>query len=287
MLIVAARMPGRSGGTAAGARTEPISPNPRPHAASAHAAQPAVAAGRNPNAISPPASATPPTATAARGARSGTSHLTAIVAIGSDVTTSAPAIGDQPQTTTSSNTDRNSAPTNAPYNARKPALASAVRERTSGRGAASTERTRGSTTAMSASAASGACSKKMLRQLKSSVRNPPSAGPTATPIVPARPQSRIACSSLPRIPANTGIAPTSASAAPSPWTVRLVMRTSKEVASPHDKDATANTPRPSPASTCPRARLANQSTPSAPTTIARLYAVIVHETVTIETSNAP
>ena len=62
MLIVAARVPGASGGTAAGASTPPSSPRPRPHAASAAAAHTAVDAGRNPSATSPPASAMPPTA---------------------------------------------------------------------------------------------------------------------------------------------------------------------------------------------------------------------------------
>ena len=119
--------------------------------------------------------------------RPGMSRRTTSVPIGSVVTTSAPVIGDQPHTTTSSSTDRNSAPTSAPYSARKPAFASPVRGRGPRRGVRSTARTRGSNTATSASAASGAWSRKMLRQLNSSVRKPPSAGPTATPIVPAKP----------------------------------------------------------------------------------------------------
>ena len=114
MLTVAARMPGRSGGTAAGASTPPSNPNPRPHAPSAAAAQPAVDAGRKPSATSPPASAMPPTATATQCGRPGRSLRTTIVPTGSVVTTSAPVIGDQPHTTTSSSTDRKSAPTSAP-----------------------------------------------------------------------------------------------------------------------------------------------------------------------------
>ena len=207
ILTVAARMPGSSGGTAAGPSTPARSPNPTPHAANAAAAHAAVDAGRNPSATNPPASEIPPTATATRGDTLGTRLRTAIVPTGSVVTTSAPAIGDHPHTTTSKSTDRKSAPTKAPYSARKPAFATPAPARRSVRGARSTARTRGSMTAISASAASGAWSKKMLRQLNSSVRKPPSAGPSATPIVPASPHTRIACSSLPPIPTNTGIAP--------------------------------------------------------------------------------
>ena len=92
----------------------------------------------------------------------------------------------------------------------------------------------------------GACSRKMLRQLKSWVRKPPSAGPTATPIVPASPHSRMACSSLPRIAESTGTAPTSAIAAPRPCTVRPTMSMPNDVERPHHSDATANDPKPEP-----------------------------------------
>ena len=285
MLIVAGRIPGASGGTAAGASTPPSSPKPRPHAASAAAAHAAVDAGRNPSATSPPASAIPPTAT-----------VDPLREPGNEAAHDDRA--DRQRRDDDRARDRRPAPHDDEEEHRQEERADqrAVEREEAGvreAGVRSPLRPRRSldradaaiVTAMSASAASGAWSKKMLRQLKSCVRNPPSAGPTATPIVPASPHTRIACSSLPRIPASTGTAPTSASAAPNPCTVRPTISISNEVANPHDNDAAANTPRPIPASTCPRIRCSIASTPSAPTTIARLYAVIVHETVTIDTSN--
>ena len=166
-------------------------------------------------------------------------------------------------------------------------FASQVRPTRSRRGAISTARARGSSTATSAIAASGACSRKMLRQLNNCVRRPPSAGPSAAPMVPATPQIAIACASLPRMPASTGTRPASASAAPKPCTVRPMIRTSNELASPQPSDASANTDKPMPANTWPRTRRSSGSTASAPTTIAMLYAVIVHDTPTIETSKVP
>ena len=52
-------------------------------------------------------------------------------------------------------------------------------------------------------------------------------------------------------------------------------------------EAAANTVSPIPARTWPFTRRSNGKTASAPITIATLYAVIVHDTATIETSNVP
>ena len=128
----------------------------------------------------------------------------------------------------------------------------------------------------------------MLRQLNSCVRKPPSAGPSATPIVPASAHTRIACSSLPRIPTSTGIAPDERERG-----TKALKRASDDQHLERASRAhtTATPPRTRP-NRSPREHVrarvrSNARMPIAPTTIARLYAVIVHETVTIDTSNVP
>ena len=114
MLIVAAPTSGTLGDTDTGLRMPLRRPRPRPHANSAGAAHPADAAGRYASPSNPPASATPPVTTANRAGSSGPSLRTTIAPSGIALTTNAPVIGDQPHTTTSNNTARNSAPTSAP-----------------------------------------------------------------------------------------------------------------------------------------------------------------------------
>ncbi len=68
---------------------------------------------------------------------------------------------------------------------------------------------------------------------------------------------------------------------------RPAISISNELAKPHTSEAAENRPSPMPANTWPRMRRSSGSTASAPTTIAMLYAVIVHDTPTIETSKVP
>ena len=73
----------------------------------------------------------------------------------------------------------------------------------------------------------------------------------------------------------------------SPARTRPTISSSNELAKPQTSDAAENSRSPMPANTWPRTRRSSGSTASAPTTIAMLYAVIVHDTPTIDTSKVP
>ena len=208
------------------------------------AANQGAAPGRAARPTRPPASrAAPPMAATDAPSRAPRKRATK-VPTGSAVTTSAPAMGSYCQTSTTSSTDRNSAPTRAAKTRTKPRLA-VTDPGTRGVGRVGPRpRTMGAATTTSAAAATGAWTMKIARQSSSWVRMPPRAGPRAAPIVPAHAHQARPDVSEPRSAASTGMAPASSRAAPTPWAHRAASRKPNEPAMPAASDDAANTTSP-------------------------------------------
>ena len=213
---------------------------------------------------------------------------TTIVPTGSVVTTSAPAIGDQPHTTTSSSTDEEQRADERAVEreeadvgetgARRGVPAAAALDRAHPRVEHRDERERGERRLQEEDAAPA----EELGQ---------EAAERGTDRDADRARERPRLDRVRVAPADAGQHRDRARRARTRRrglaSSRPIISTSNDDATPHTNDAPANTPSPTPASTWPRTRRSSASTPIAPTTIARLYAVIVHDTVTIETSNVP
>ena len=139
--------------------------------------------------------------------------------------------------------------------------------------AAQRARAAGSTATTTAPATIGACTKKIARQSKSSVRSPPSAGPTAVPIAPASAhhrRARLVPSSAGGTTApSTGSDPASRNVAPTPWTARATSSIGSDDANPAASDADANTATPATTSDSGRTRRWRSATGTATTATAR------------------
>ncbi len=238
--------------------------------------------GRTARAASPPETSATPEAirtagVPARGAR----RAASIAATGITVTTSPARAGDIPQPSTSSSTTRKSAATR-PAESRKSAAFAA----TCGRSAGSGRRcARSPRTAVSVASATGTWARKIDSQPKSSVRTPPSAGPSAAPATPAVTQMRAARASLPVTSDSRSSAAVTRNAAPAACTQRAPTRLPKVGASPHASDAAANTSTPE--TNAPRGRRrATNAAGTASSANARLKAVSVQDTAVMPTSNS-
>ena len=151
---------------------------------------------------------------------------------------------------------------------------SGIRPGSDGGGSA---RTAAESAAAIATAASGAWTAKIARQSKSSVRIPPSAGPTAVPSVPAVTQIAIARRRSPLRTTSTGSEAPSRSAAPIPCATRPATSASRLFDRAHPIDATRKTPSPASRSEAGRTRRTKGRSAKAATTTARLYAVTTQE----------
>ncbi len=121
-----------------------------------------------------------------------------------------------------------------------------------------------------AAAASGAWTAKIARQSKTSVRIPPSAGPTAVPSVPAATQSVIARRRSPLRTTSSGSDAARRNAAPIPCATLPATSVSSVWDSAHTTDETRKTPSPASASQAGRTCRRNGRSAKAPTTTARL-----------------
>ncbi len=99
-----------------------------------------------------------------------------------------------------------------------------------------------------ASAATGACTKKIARQSSSWVSMPPSAGPMTAPAIPAAAQRRMPAAREPRSAPSTGNDAPRSIAAPAPCTHRANRSADALPASPAPREAAENNARPHPTS---------------------------------------
>ena len=225
---------------------------------------------------------------AVRGSSGRRACARAIAPSGRPLTTSAPVIGDQPHTTTSSSTARNNAPTSAPYSSRKPD----VREPRAAHPFAARARSRRPALAVEHRDQRDRGERRLQQEDAAPAEElgeeAAERGPDRGADRPRqRPTSRSRarrCRGCRRAPARRRPA-RARRRNPAARGRRSAPRTSWRSRTRATRPRTRR--RPMPANTWPRTRRSSGSTASAPTTIARLYAVIVHETPTIDTSNVP
>src|SRR5436190_399192 len=255
--------------SAAFERVGTASPSPRPHRASAHIAIGTLADGSNASATRPAASSPAPAAAFRGSARA------ANAASGSTLTISAPSIGVYCQTMITSNTPRKSAPTSAPKTRPRQTFAGTVRRSDGRQPSAAVGSSSRRQAATSPAAATGACAIKIARQSKSCVRTPPSAGPSAAPNVPASVQTFTAISDS---------APASSSPAPAPCTQRAAIKNHSACADAHAIVAARKSSEPAANTSRARNRCTKNTSASAVSATAALYAVTIHDTPVIDVS---
>src|SRR5436190_1092297 len=255
--------------SAAFERVGTASPSPRPHRASAHIAIGTLADGSSASATRPAASRPAPAAAFRGSARA------ANAASGSTLTISAPSIGVYCQTMITSSTPRKSAPTSAPKTRPRQTFAGTVRRSDGRQPSAAVGSSSRRQAATSPAAATGACAIKIARQSKSCVRTPPSAGPSAAPNVPASVQTFTAISDS---------APASSSPAPAPCTQRAAIRNHSACADAQAIVAARKSSEPAANTSRARHRCTKNTSASAVSATAALYAVTIQDTPVIDVS---
>ncbi len=210
------------------------------------------APGRTPRAARPPAIAIPPASAAEAGgpARSAIQRA-ATVANGIAETVAAAATGERPHPSVRRITSRKRAPVRPAES--RPRPTSGRRSRgPPGPGSGGAGRI---TVAIGISSSSGTWRKKIDCQSRSWVSRPPTAGPTAMPIVPAAPQVGAASRWLPFRRASSSIAQATARAPPPAWATRAATSAAADPEAAQAIEAATKRARPAdqPARGCERA----------------------------------